>query len=50
MVDPQVTMGFNTKMLIHDLDDLGFGVTCTRMTSLLIYGCFLEDSCMIYGG
>ena len=23
MGDPQVTMGFNTKMVIHDLDDLG---------------------------
>ena len=24
MGDPQVTMGFNTKMVIHDLDDLGY--------------------------
>ena len=23
MGDPQVTIGFNTKMVIHDLDDLG---------------------------
>ena len=23
MRDPQVTIGFNTKMVIHDLDDLG---------------------------
>ena len=23
MVDPQVTMGFNTTMVVHDLDDFG---------------------------
>jgi hypothetical protein len=24
MGDPQVTMGFNTKLVIHDLDDFGY--------------------------
>jgi hypothetical protein len=28
---PQVTMGFNTKMLIHDLDDFG-GTPMTKRT------------------
>ena len=24
MGDPQVTIGFNTKLVIHDLDDFGY--------------------------
>ena len=33
--DPQVTMAFNTKMVIHDLDDLGLPTNLPKDTGLL---------------
>jgi hypothetical protein len=40
MGDPQITMGFNTEMAIHDLDDLGY---FSWIGSLHIYPKFHMD-------
>jgi hypothetical protein len=46
MGNPQVTMGFNTKMVIHDLDDLGY-----HFRKLLhVYFMVIQDSISNHNG
>ena len=43
MGDPQVAMGFNTRMAIHDLDDLGYSNDFRKPPYIYIYTLYVYN-------